>query len=74
MGVGAVCVEELHLARLSTHRAELFASAKGFVNHVAIRGASQFGAHKGRTLAGLDVLKLDDLIDGAVDFDVVAIF
>jgi hypothetical protein len=71
--VGAVGVEELHLARLGAHGAELLAGAEGLVDDVAVRGPAQLRAHERPALAGLDVLELDDLEDRAVDLDVVAV-
>ena len=66
-------VEELHLARLGAHRAELLAGAEGAVDHGAVGRAPQLRAHERPALAGLDVLELDDLEDDAVDVDVVAV-
>ena len=71
--VGAVGVEELHLARLGAHGAELLAGAERPVDHVAVGGAAQLRAHERPALAGLDVLELEDLEDRAVDLDVVAV-
>ena len=71
--VGAVGVEELHLARLGAHRAELLARAERLVDHVAVAGAAQLRAHERAALAGLDVLELEDLEDRPVDLDVVAV-
>src|SRR3954469_16670692 len=71
--VGAVRVEELHLAHLGAHGPELLAGAEGLVDHVAVLGAAQLGAHERAALAGLHVLELEDLVDGAVDLDVVAV-
>ena len=71
--VGAVRVEELHLARLGAHRAELLAGAEGPVDHVAVGGPAQLRAHERAALARLDVLELEDLEDGAVDVDVVSV-
>ena len=73
MRVGAVGVEELHLARLGAHGAELLARAERAVDHVAVGGAAQLRAHERPALAGLDVLELDDLEDRPVDLDVVAV-
>jgi hypothetical protein len=72
--VGAVGVQELHRPRLGAHRAELLAGAEGPVDHVSVGGAAQLGAHERAALAGLDVLELEDLEDGAVDLDVVPVF
>ena len=58
---------------LGAHGAELLAGAEGLVDHVAVVGAAQLGAHERPALAGLDVLELEDLEDGAVDLDVVAV-
>ena len=71
--VGAVGVEELHLARLGADRAELLAGAERPVDHRAVGGAAQLRAHERAALAGLDVLELEDLEDGALDLDVVAV-
>ena len=71
--VGAVGVEELHLARLGVDRAELLAGAEGTVDHIAVSRAAELGADEGAALAGLDVLELDDLEDGAFDLDVIAV-
>jgi hypothetical protein len=71
--VGAVGVEELHLARLGPHRAELLARAERPVDHGAVGRPPQLGPDERPALAGLDVLELDDLEDGAVDLDVVAV-
>jgi hypothetical protein len=73
VGVGAVLEQELHPAHLGAHGAELLAGPEGAVDHVAVRGAAQLGAHERPALAGLDVLELDDLKDGAVDVDVAAV-
>ena len=69
----AVGVEELHLARLGAHRAELLARPERPVDHVAVGGAAQLRAHERPALARLDVLELDDLEDRPVDLDVVAV-
>ena len=69
----ALGVEELHLARLGAHGAELLAGAERAVDHRAVGGAAQLRAHERAALAGLDVLELDDLVDDAVDVDVVAV-
>ena len=69
----AVGVQELHLARLRAHGAELLARAERPVDHVAVGGPAQLRAHERAALAGLDVLELEDLEDGAVDLDVVAV-
>ena len=37
------------------------------------RGAAQLRADEGAALAGLDVLELEDLEDGALDVDVIAV-
>ena len=71
--VGAVAVEELHIANLGAHRPELLAGAEGAVDHVAVAGAPQLGADERPALAGLDVLKLEDLEDRALDVDVIAV-
>ena len=71
--VGAVGVEELHLARLGAHGAELLAGAERAVDHGAVGGAAQLGADERAALAGLDVLELEDLEDGALDLDVIAV-
>ena len=71
--VGAVGVEELHLARLGADRAELLAGAERAVDHRAVGGAAQLRAHERPALAGLDVLELEDLEDRALDLDVVAV-
>ena len=73
MRVGAVLVQELHPPHLGADRAELLAGPEGPVDHVAVAGAAQLGAHERAALAGLDVLELDDLEDRAVDVDVVAV-
>ena len=72
VGVLTVGVEELHPPDLGADRAELLAGAEGPVDHVAVRGAPQLGAHERRPLARVDVLELEHLEDGAVDLDVVA--
>ena len=69
----AVGVEELHLARLRAHRAELLARAERAVDHVAVRRPAQLRAHERAALARLDVLEVDDLEDRPVDLDVVAV-
>ena len=71
--VGAVGVEELHLARLGAHRAELLAGAERPVDHVAVGRPAQLRAHERAALAGLDVLELEDLEDRPLDLDVVAV-
>ena len=71
--VGAVGVEELHLARLGPDRPELLAGAERPVDHGAVGGAPQLRAHERAALAGLDVLELEDLEDRALDLDVVAV-
>jgi hypothetical protein len=73
VGVGAVRVEELHLPGLGADRPELLARPEGLVEHRAIRHPLQLRAHERAALAGLDVLELDDLEDGAVDLDVGAV-
>ena len=71
--VGAVGVEELHLARLGVHGAELLAGAERLVDDVAVAGAAQLRAHERAALARLDVLEVEDLEDRPVDLDVVAV-
>ena len=71
--VGAVRVQELHLARLRAHGAELLARPERPVDHVAVGGPAQLRAHERPALAGLDVLELEDLEDRALDLDVVAV-
>ena len=61
------------LAHLGAHRAELLAGAERAVDHGAVARAAQLRAHERAALAGLDVLELDDLEDGALDVDVVAV-
>src|SRR3954447_21269828 len=73
MRVGAVAVEELHLARLGPHRAELLPGAERAVDHGAVARPPQLRAHEGAALARLDVLELADLEDRPLDFDVVAV-
>ena len=73
MRVGAVRVEEGHLARLGADRAELLAGAEGAVDHGAVVGALELGANERPALAGLDVLELDDLEDRPVHLDVGAV-
>ena len=70
MGLRAVGVEELHLARLGAHRTELLAGAEGLVDDGAVARPLELRAHEGAALAGLHVLELDDPPDGAVDLDV----
>ena len=69
-----VGVEELHLLGLGAHGPELLAGPEGAVDHVAVGGAAQLRAHEGPALARLDVLELEDLVDGAVHLDVVPVF
>src|SRR5436190_15189341 len=71
--IAAVGVEELHLARLGAHRAELLPRSERAVDYVAVAGAPELGAHERPALAGLDVLELEHLEDRAVDLDVVAV-
>ena len=73
MRVGAVGVEELHLARLGAHGPELLAGAERAVDDVAVAGAPQLRPHERPALAGLDVLELNDLEDRSLDVDVVAV-
>jgi hypothetical protein len=72
--VGAVRVQELHRPRLRVHRAELLARPEGPVDHVAVGGPAQLGAHESAALAGLYVLELEDLEDRAFHLDVVPVF
>ena len=58
---------------LGPDRPELLAGAERAVDHGAVGGAAQLGAHERPALAGLDVLELEDLEDGAADLDVVAV-
>src|SRR3954471_6228582 len=71
--VRAVGVEELHLSRLGAHGAELLAGPERAVDDVAVGRAPELRAHERAALARLDVLELEDLEDGAVDLDVVAV-
>ena len=71
--VGPVRVEELHLAALGVDLPELLAGPEGPVDHGPVRGPPQPRAHERPALAGLDVLELEDLEDGAVHLDVVAV-
>ena len=72
MGFAAIGVEELHLAGLGMHRAELLAGPERPVDHVAVARPPQLGPHEGAALARLDVLEVEDLEDDPVDVDVVA--
>ena len=54
-------------------RLDLDAGVEGLVDDLAGQHVLELGAHECGALAGLDVLELDDLVDGAVDFDVVAV-
>jgi hypothetical protein len=71
--VGAVGIEELHAPRLGAHGAELLARAERPVDHGPVGRPPQPGADERPALAGLDVLELEHLEDGAVDLDVVAV-
>jgi hypothetical protein len=71
--VGAVLVEELHLARLGADGPELLAGAERLVDRSAVGRALELGAHERRALARLDVLEVDDLVDRALDVDVGAV-
>ncbi len=71
--VAAVGVQELHLARLGAHGAELLARPESAVDHVPVGRAPQLRAHERAALAGLDVLEVEDLEDRPVDLDVVAV-
>jgi hypothetical protein len=73
VGVAAVGVEELHLARLGAHGPELLAGAEGLVDHGAVGGALELGTHERAALARLDVLELDDLEDRPLHVDVGAV-
>ena len=73
MCVGAVPVEELHLARLGPDRAELLARTERLVDHGAVGRPLELRAHESRPLPRLDVLELDDLEDRALDVDVGAV-
>ena len=73
MRIAAVRVQELHLARFRADRAELLPGPEGLVDHRAVARPLELGAHERATLAGLDVLELDDLVDDPVDLDVGAV-
>jgi hypothetical protein len=73
MGVGPVRVQELHLARLGAHGPELLAGAERAIDDGPVGRAPQPRAHERAALAGLDVLEFEDLEDGPVDLDVVAV-
>ena len=64
---------EGHLARLGAHGAELLPRPEGLVDDVPVGRSAQLRAHERPALAGLDVLELEDLEDGPVDLDVVAV-
>jgi hypothetical protein len=71
--VGPVGVQELHLARLGPHRAELLPGAERPVDHRAVGRAPQLRPYERAALAGLHVLELEDLEDRAFNLDVVAV-
>jgi len=57
----AVGVQKLHPAHLGADRTELLARAEGLVDHVAVGGAPQLGAHERGALARVHVLELEHL-------------
>jgi hypothetical protein len=59
---------------LPSLRAELLAGAEGLVDDRAVARPAQLGADERRPLAGVDVLELDHLVDGAVHLDVIPAF
>jgi hypothetical protein len=71
--VGAVGVEELHLARLGAHGRN-FSPARNVRSITAPSAVRRsFVRTNAPALAGLDVLELEDLEDRPVDLDVVAV-
>jgi hypothetical protein len=54
--------------------AKLLARSERPIDNRPVSRAAQLGAHERTTLAGLDVLELDDLEDGPLDLDVVPVF
>jgi hypothetical protein len=54
-------------------RPELLTGPERPVDHRAVRRPAQLRAHERATLAGLDVLELEDLEDSAFDLDVIAV-
>jgi hypothetical protein len=56
---------------LAADRAQLLAGAERLVDHGTVAGPAQLGSDERGALAGVHVLKLDHLVDGPVDLDVV---
>jgi len=73
MYVAPVCIEELHSAGFRANRPELLAGPERAVDHVPVARPPELRSHEGPALAGLDVLELDDLEDGAVHLDVISV-
>jgi hypothetical protein len=73
MGICAVGVEILHLARLGSHSSELLASTKRAIDHRAVGCPAQLRPNERTALPRLDVLELNDLENRSLYVDVVAV-
>jgi hypothetical protein len=63
-------IEELHLLRLCVDGAELLPGTEGLVVHGPVVQLAKLRAHERTALSGLNVLEIQDPVDGPVDLDV----
>ena len=65
----AIAVEELHVLLLEHGLLDANSGVEGAINNGTGAQISNFGAHEGTALAGLDMLKLDHLKQDLVEFE-----
>ena len=67
--VVVLTIQKLHVAGFQIGLVDLFAGAEGYILHAASKDVAQLGTNHSATLAGLEMLKINDFVRGAFDFD-----
>ena len=62
-------IQKLHVAGFKIGLGDFFTRAEGYILHAARKDIAQLGAHHGATLAGLEVLKINDFVRGSFNFN-----
>ena len=62
-------IQKLHVAGFEVGLADFFAGTEGYILHAASKDIAQLGTNQSATLAGLEMLKINDFVRGAFDFD-----
>ena len=68
----AVRIAVAHLLALDICEFEFFAGVKGTFENASGHDVTHFNAHERRALAGFDVLKIHDYLNGIVEFERIA--